>query len=71
MGINEVLFMEIRLIRMLCNRLRISTNKANELFNNYHIYDYIESCYDSLHTESDENAYADIVEILKRDGALL
>lgn len=70
MGFNEIVFMELRLMRMLCNRLQINTNKANEIFKSYGIFDYIESCYDVLHTEGDQNAFDDIVDILSRNGAL-
>lgn len=68
MGFNETVFMELRLLRMLCNKMQISTNKANEIFKTCGIFDYIESCYDVLHTEGDMNAFEDIVEILARDG---
>ena len=67
--INEVLFMEVRLIREFCEKHNINTRKANEIFNEKQIWNYIEDCYESLHTSGDEYILNDIEEVLQLRGA--
>ena len=69
--INELVFMEIRLIRAFCERYRMRISQANQLFIQYNIWDYIESCYDVLHMNGDEYNLNDICSILKQKGVVL
>ena len=66
--IDEVLYMETRIFREFCEKMKITAKKANELFNNFKIWDYIESCYDMLHLSGDECVLNDIEKILKKRG---
>ena len=52
--INEVLFMEMRVFREFCRRMRMSAKEANALFTKHRIWSYIETCYDSLLLSGDE-----------------
>ena len=49
--INEVLFMEMRLIQQFCKKHQCLSKDANALFNKYGIWKYIEECYDTLYDE--------------------
>ena len=69
--IDEVLFMETRLLRAFCNRFQVDHIRANELFNSYKIWDYIERCYDFFHTCGDEYILDDIAAVLETKGAAI
>ena len=69
--INEILYMEIRLIRTFCQKYKITHDVANEIFIKYNIWQYIESCYDSLHLNGDEYNLEDISNMLKKKGAAI
>ena len=51
--INEVLFMEVRLIRDFCEKYNLTMQVANKIFRENEIWSYIEDCYDALHTSGD------------------
>ena len=54
--INEILFMEIRLLGEFCQK--------------YKIWQYIESCYDVFHINGDEYNLDEISTVLKAKGAI-
>ena len=58
--INQVLFMEVRLIREYCRKHNLTMRTANEIFNENQIWKYIEDCYESLQTCGDEYILDDI-----------
>lgn len=58
--INEVLYMEVRLIREFCKKYHVSMGTANEIFKKNDIWSYIEDCYKALHTCGDEYILNDI-----------
>ena len=66
--IDEILYMEIRLLDLFCHNYDVSSVQANRLFNNYGIWDYIEECYDTLHMSGDEYILSCITEILTAKG---
>lgn len=66
--LNEVLFMEIRILREYCERYKITMRAASEIFEKYKIWEYIEDCYASLHTSGDEYVFNEIDMVLKHDG---
>ncbi len=69
--LNEVLYMEMRLLQQFCQRFQCGSKTANSLFSKYGIWKYIEDCYDSLHMNGDEYVMNDIQEILRARGAVL
>ena len=69
--IDEILFMEARLLRQFTERYHIDHLKANTLFNQYKIWDYIERCYDYFHTCGDDYILDDITEVLHAKGAMI
>ena len=69
--LDEVLFMEARLFRMFWQKHGLAPRQALDLFETYNVWEFIESCYDSLHTSSDACALADIDQLLANQGATL
>ena len=69
--IDEILYMEIRLLDLFCHNYDVSSVQANRLFNNYGIWDYIEECYDTLHMSGDEYILSCITDILTVKGVQL
>ena len=69
--IDEILFMETRLLRQFGERFHIDHIKTNDLFNQYKIWDYLERCYDYFHTCGDEYILDDIFEVLQAKGAAI
>ncbi len=69
--IDEVLYMEARIIRQFCQKYDMAPKAVNELFEKFQIWDYIESCYDSLHTAGDEYVLSEISDILRGKGFML
>jgi len=68
--INEILFMEIRLLGEFCQKYKMSRAAANALFSKYKIWQYIESCYDIFHINGDEYNLDEISTVLKAKGAI-
>lgn len=69
--INEILFMEIRLFRMFHEKHHLSMKEVSLLFEQFGIWNYIESCYEALHVSGDECALNDIEQILNSKGVQL
>ena len=68
--INEIIFMEIRLLGEFCRKNKMNRATANDIFSKYEIWQYIEECYDMFHINGDEYNLNDISRILKRKGAI-
>ena len=71
MMIDEVLFLEARVFREFCTLFKIRPSKANEIFKEYQIWNYIEDSYEGLHMSGDDYIVNDISEILKSKGAAI
>ena len=69
--INEVLYMEIRLVGAFIEKYKLTRAAVNEIFSKYKIWQYIESCYEVFHLNGDEYNLDDISEYLKGKGVVL
>lgn len=69
--LNELIFFKVRIFRMFCEKLQVSSADTNKLFETYGVWKYIEDTYDMLSLSSDECAVNDIVEMLKINGVKL
>lgn len=69
--INEVLYMEMRLLQQFCDKYNIVSIEANKFFEKYGIWNYIEECYDTLHLNGDEYILNDINQIMTAKGVAL
>lgn len=67
--IDEILFMQLRLFRLFCERRSLSPKEGNALWYKHGIWDFVELCYDSLHLSGDESALNDIDCKLAFEGA--
>ena len=69
--IDEVLFAQVRLFRMFCERFGLEPSSGNSLWNEFGIWGFIEGCYDTLHLSGDESALDDIQTKLAFHGVSL
>lgn len=69
--INEVLYMESRLLQQFCYKYKVTALKANRLFKDCGIWHYIEDCYETLHMSGDESILNDISRIILAKGVAL
>ncbi len=67
--LDEILFFQLRIFRLFCDRVKVSSVEGNKIFERYGIWKYIEDTYDVMHLNGDENALSDVLEILKAKGA--
>ena len=66
---DDLFLIQIRLFRLAQNKWNLDEVKCSEGFNEYKIYDYIETCYEFFHEQGDEANLADIESYLKNNGA--
>ncbi len=66
----QVLFMQVRLIRMTAENLGLSMKEAAELFEKYNVLPFIREGWGVFHVEGDFAVYEEIKEFLKSKGAL-
>ena len=64
----DTFMLQVRLYRMLQNRLGLSSAECNDVFDKYGVFDYIAQCYEEYHMQGDEANYADLLEYLRRQG---
>ena len=70
MNINEVIFMQVRILRLFCIRYGISVNKMHKIFSENGIYTLISDGYPGYHCGGDEIVYEDVKGILTERGVL-
>ena len=64
----DTFMLQVRLYRMLQNRLGLSSAECNDVFDKYGVFDYIAQCYEEYHMQGDEANDADLLEYLRRQG---
>jgi len=69
--INEVLYMEIRLVGAFSEKYKLTRSAVNRIFSKYNIWQYIESCYEVFHLNGDEYNLDYISDYLKGKGVVL
>ena len=67
--LDEMLFFEIRIFKMFCDKAKVSASEGNKLFDSYGIWKYIEDTYEMMHLNGDESALMEVFEVLKATGA--
>jgi hypothetical protein len=65
----QILYMQIRLIRFAAERWNMNMGAVSALFAEHTVLDYIEKEFGIFHTEGDEAVFSDISEYLKSRGA--
>ena len=66
---SEIVFMQVRLLRLASEEWQMSIQKVNALFDKYSILKFIEDCYGVFHMEGDYAVFAEIKTLLKNKGA--
>lgn len=64
----EIIFMQIRLIRLASEEWNLPIDKIVEIFKKMNVFDYIEKGYGIFHCEGDEAVLEDIEDFLDRKG---
>lgn len=65
---SEIVFMQVRLLRLASEEWHTTIQKASRLFEKYGILKFIEDCYGVFHTEGDEAVFDEINMVLKHRG---
>lgn len=65
---SEIIFMQVRMLRLASEEWNISIPKAAALFDQYDILSFIEDCYDIFHMEGDRAVFDEIKTLLNNRG---
>lgn len=65
----QILFMQIRILRMMAEKYSLSLKKAAELFGQYNVLPFIRESFDIFHVEGDEAVFEEVKSYLKSKGA--
>lgn len=72
MNMNEqqqILFMQIRILRMASERFNLSLKETAQLFKKFDVLKYIRECFGIFSVEGDEAVFDDVKGYLKIKGA--
>lgn len=62
---SEMVFMQVRLLRLASEEWHIPIQKVSAVFDKYDIFKFIEDCYDVFHMEGDYAVFVEIETLLK------
>ena len=65
---SEIIFMQVRMLRLAAEEWNISVPKAAELFEKYGVLQFIEDCYGVFHMEGDRAVFDEIKTLLNHKG---
>lgn len=65
---SEIIFMQVRLLRLASEEWNISIQRVNELFDQYRILKFIEDCYGVFHMEGDYAVLDEIKTLMRNKG---
>lgn len=64
----QIIFMQVRLLRLAAEQWKTTIQKANEIFEKYNLLEFIEECFDVFHMEGDYAVFEEIQTILRCKG---
>ena len=67
----QILFMQIRILRMMTEKYSLSLEQAAELFGKYSVLAFIREGFGIFHVEGDEAVFEETKAYLKSKGAAL
>lgn len=67
----QILFMQIRLLRMMAEKYSLSLKEAAEIFGQYKVLPFIRDGFGIFHVEGDEAVFEEVKDFLKAKGAAL
>ena len=65
----QILFMQIRIIRLMAKKYSISLKQATQLFRQYNVLPFIRESFGIFHVEGDETVFEEVKSYLKSRGA--
>lgn len=65
---SEITFMQVRIIRLACEKWNIPLGRVVDLFDKAGVLDYIEKGYGIFHCEGDEAVLEDVEELFEAKG---
>ena len=65
----QILFMQIRILRMMAEKNGLSLKQAAELFDAYNVLPFIRECFGIFHVEGDQTVFEEVKAFLKSKGA--
>lgn len=67
----QILFMQIRLLRMSAEKFDLSLKETAELFEKFDVLKYIHKGFGIFHVEGDDAVFEDVKKYLKSKGATI
>jgi hypothetical protein len=67
----QILFMQIRILRMVSEKCGLSLKQAAQLFDTYNVLQFIREGFGIFHVEGDEAVFEEVRGFLKAKGATL
>ena len=67
----QILYMQIRIFRMISEKYNLSLKQTAELFKKYAVLTFIRECFGIFHVEGDNTVLAEVEDFLKVKGAKL
>lgn len=64
----EIIFMQVRMLRLASEEWNVSVQRANELFDEKDVFKFIEECYGVFHMEGDQAVFEEIKTLLRNKG---
>ena len=65
----QILFMQIRILRMLAEKYSLSLKQAAEIFGQYDVLHFIREGFGIFHVEGDEAVFEEVKAYLQAKGA--
>lgn len=65
---SQIVFMQVRLLRMAAEEWHTTIQKANEIFDKYNLLKFIEECFDVFHMEGNRAVFEEIQTVLRCKG---
>ena len=67
----QILFMQIRILRMMAEKYSLSLKETAEIFGQYNVLPFIREGFGIFHVEGDEAVFEEVKGFLKSTGASL
>ena len=65
----QILFMQIRLLRMMAEKYSLSLKQAAEIFGQYNVLSFVREGFGIFHVEGDEAVFEEVKSFLQSKGA--
>jgi hypothetical protein len=66
----QIIYMQTRIMQMFSERWNMPLKQVVSVFQKYALAEMIEENFDLYHVEGDESVYADLMAVLRKEGAI-